>query len=374
MIERAPDNIETHDGDNDTVISIIQDAKIWCEHSLELPSRRVICLTDPKNVYRPTDVLAVGDLHGNIEIMHKNLRSLGVISTFGRWIGGRQHLVFLGDIIGDRWTDGLQCMREIDRLKTEARIAWGDITVIAGNHENVAISYLTNRSVAFIWNDEYRYYSEEELNEGNNAFSTALRYLQGLGIIEFARDYLNLYIDPTEEGMLMINGMWPKILWYMQKERDGRAMLEHFCQLQIAEQIDDTLFVHTELTSEMARLIGSLGIDTINRIHKSGLENILLENTEPSEDYKNIVNIFLYVHNKNNYLKPEEAEHLRNQGINRVIHGHINKKWAIAHIGWIEIHSVDNHAGIKGSYMDRRSTGRVDKSGRTINGMNIIKY
>lgn len=112
----------------------------------------------------------------------------------------------------------------------------------------------------------------------------------------------------------------------MQKERDGRAMLEHFCQLQIAEQIDDTLFVHTELTSEMARLIGSLGIDTINRIHKSGLENILLENTEPSEDYKNIVNIFLYVHNKNNYLKPEEAEHLRNQGINRVIHGHINKK------------------------------------------------
>lgn len=52
--------------------------------------------------------------------MHKNMRSLGVVSTFGRWIGGRQRLVFLGDIIGDRDTHGLECMIEIHRLIREA--------------------------------------------------------------------------------------------------------------------------------------------------------------------------------------------------------------------------------------------------------------
>lgn len=61
------------------------------------------------------------------------------MDTFGRWIGGNRRLVFLGDIIGDRGTTGLECMRQIDRLRKEARMAGGDISVLAGNHEDIAI-------------------------------------------------------------------------------------------------------------------------------------------------------------------------------------------------------------------------------------------
>lgn len=41
--------------------------------------------------------------------------------------------------MGDRGTTGLECMRQIDLLRNEARMAGGDITVLAGNHDDIAI-------------------------------------------------------------------------------------------------------------------------------------------------------------------------------------------------------------------------------------------
>lgn len=118
-------------------------------HSVTRPPKRYLkARMAPEDVPRETDVLGVGDLHGNVDILYKNLRSLGIISTFGVWTGGNQRLVLLGDIMGDRGVTGLECMRQIDRLRDEARAAGGDITVLAGNHDDIAISYLTRRRIA----------------------------------------------------------------------------------------------------------------------------------------------------------------------------------------------------------------------------------
>lgn len=98
-------------------------------------------------------------------------------------------------------------------------------------------------------------------------------------------------------------------------------MLENICRMKITEQIDDTLFVHTELTSEMTHMIDLYGIDYINDIYQQGLRNLLLsQDGDLPLDFQDIVNTFLYVENRDNYLKPNEASRLRNQGINRVIH------------------------------------------------------
>ena len=153
--------------------------------SLLIPIRRVECFTLPDEVYRSTEVHTIGDLHGNSEILERNLHSLGVMDTLGKWIGGNKRLVLLGDIIGDRGTTGLVCMRTIFRLRNEAREAGGDITVLAGNHEDIAISFLTDRPIAGTSPDK----------SNLHAFKNAWLNMQGFGIIEFARDYFIKNID-----------------------------------------------------------------------------------------------------------------------------------------------------------------------------------
>ncbi len=42
--------------------------------------------SQPAKTPRSTEVLVVGDLHGNIEIMYANLLSLGAIDEFNSWV------------------------------------------------------------------------------------------------------------------------------------------------------------------------------------------------------------------------------------------------------------------------------------------------
>lgn len=137
-------------------------------------------------------------------------------------------------------------------------------------------------------------------------------------------------------------------------------MLENICQMKIAEQIDDTLFVHTNLTSEMSQMICLKGIDWINTSYQDGLRDLLLGDMEPSLSYQEVADIFLHVDNRH-YLNSNEAMVLKRQGINRVIHGHVDKNGTLEMIGEVEVCSVDFSAGKGGENMSQRSIGVIKR-------------
>lgn len=81
-----------------------------------------------------TRIVAVGDLEGDYEKFADMLRTANLIDAQGDWIGGRTHLVQLGDI-PDRGPNSRMIMDHLMRLEPQARRAGGRVHALIGNHE-----------------------------------------------------------------------------------------------------------------------------------------------------------------------------------------------------------------------------------------------
>jgi hypothetical protein len=79
-------------------------------------------------------VVAVGDLHGNVEAFTSILRETGLVDESLRWTGGDTTLVQMGDIV-DRAPRLREILDLLMRLETEAETAGGKVVVLLGNHE-----------------------------------------------------------------------------------------------------------------------------------------------------------------------------------------------------------------------------------------------
>ncbi|TFH62236.1 MAG: calcineurin [Gemmatimonadales bacterium] len=82
----------------------------------------------------PARIVAIGDLHGDLEAARAALRLGGAIDGEDRWIGGELVVVQTGDIL-DRGDDERAIMALFQRLKEEAELAGGAVHVLNGNHE-----------------------------------------------------------------------------------------------------------------------------------------------------------------------------------------------------------------------------------------------
>ena len=82
----------------------------------------------------PERVVAIGDLHGDLEATRRALRLAGGIDEKDAWIGGKLVLVQTGDLI-DRGDDDRTILDLIERLKGEAAKAGGEVVALVGNHE-----------------------------------------------------------------------------------------------------------------------------------------------------------------------------------------------------------------------------------------------
>jgi hypothetical protein len=79
-------------------------------------------------------VVAVGDLHGDVEAGVAVLRMAGVVDASGHWTGGSTTLVQTGDIT-DRGPDSRGAVALLRRLTTEAERSGGRVVALLGNHE-----------------------------------------------------------------------------------------------------------------------------------------------------------------------------------------------------------------------------------------------
>ncbi len=83
-------------------------------------------------------IVAVADIHGDYDNFVKILRGTGLVDDSLDWIGGKTHLVQLGDIL-DRGDDAKQAFDLLMKLEKQAEAAGGMVHVLLGNHEEVNI-------------------------------------------------------------------------------------------------------------------------------------------------------------------------------------------------------------------------------------------
>tara|TARA_R110002073_G_scaffold140253_10_gene290867 strand:- start:28942 stop:29991 length:1050 start_codon:yes stop_codon:yes gene_type:complete len=79
-------------------------------------------------------LVAIGDLHGDMEATRRALRLAGAIDEADAWIGGDLLLVQTGDIL-DRGDDEQEILDLFAKLTIEAAAAGGAIYQLQGNHE-----------------------------------------------------------------------------------------------------------------------------------------------------------------------------------------------------------------------------------------------
>ncbi|MGW8265105.1 MAG: metallophosphoesterase [Longimicrobiales bacterium] len=87
-------------------------------------------------------IIAIGDLHGDLQAARAALRLGGAIDARDRWIGGKLVVVQTGDIL-DRGDEEEAIMNLFQRIGREARSAGGAVHVLNGNHElmNVMLDF-----------------------------------------------------------------------------------------------------------------------------------------------------------------------------------------------------------------------------------------
>ena len=79
-------------------------------------------------------IVAIGDLHGDLEATRAALRLAGAIDEQDRWAGGTMVLVQTGDQL-DRGDDEFEILDLLDALTVQAQAAGGAVHVLNGNHE-----------------------------------------------------------------------------------------------------------------------------------------------------------------------------------------------------------------------------------------------
>ncbi|CAH9109428.1 unnamed protein product [Cuscuta epithymum] len=85
-------------------------------------------------------IIAVGDLHGDIDKARRAFHIAGVLSSDGQdsWIGGETVLVQLGDIL-DRGEDELAIFSLLKSLSFQAKAHGGAVFQLIGNHETMNV-------------------------------------------------------------------------------------------------------------------------------------------------------------------------------------------------------------------------------------------
>jgi hypothetical protein len=147
-------------------------------------------------------VFAFGDVHGDLEAARRALRLAGVVDAEGRWTGGENTVVQVGDQT-DRGDDERAILDWFDRLRDEAEARGGLFVALSGNHEVMNVA------------GDFRYV--------NDAGFTAFE--------DFAKDAQPSGLAPHQRGRATAFA-------------PGGAYARKLAEQPLVLVIEDTLFVH----------------------------------------------------------------------------------------------------------------------------------
>jgi hypothetical protein len=88
----------------------------------------------PSTFAAPARLVAIGDVHGDLDAFQSALRAGGAIDADAHWSGGALFVVQTGDLL-DRGDQERAILDFVDGLEDEALAAGGRLLVLNGNHE-----------------------------------------------------------------------------------------------------------------------------------------------------------------------------------------------------------------------------------------------
>jgi len=100
----------------------------------EAPAPEPVPPLPPATYPAPARLVAVGDIHGDVNALRSVLRLAGAIDETNHWVGGELVIVQTGDVL-DRGDDEPEILDLIAQLEVEAAAAGGRFIALNGNHE-----------------------------------------------------------------------------------------------------------------------------------------------------------------------------------------------------------------------------------------------
>jgi hypothetical protein len=159
-------------------------------------------------------VVALGDVHGDLNGMRRALRAAKIIDANNVWSGGCATLVQTGDVV-DRGQESIKCLDELEKWKQQAPEDGGRVVTLLGNHELLNIQGHTHYASPF----------EVEQVGGTDAW---LNYFRPSG--KFWKRFLDSPIVAIINGSAFVHGgLLPTHV------TGGVAHLNAFAQSEIAK-------------------------------------------------------------------------------------------------------------------------------------------
>lgn len=330
-----------------------------------------------KEVPREQNVIVFGDLHSNWDALVLNgLHARVFVETQNEttqeteltWRGEKQHVVFVGDILGDRGKDGLRIMRALGDLQKQAQKEGGSVTILAGNHDIWFFAYLfgfqhADTSVNPLWEESSEFDPYDISREKEGAFKERARKEMLAELIRTgqARDLLSLLTlipqqDPSPSGiqkiphdigeqinMLASEQTWNAIRHAIAEDTTG--LQEALGLFHIIHQYDDTLFVHCDPTETLIAILKgekegeqskslTKALDNINGIFNDELRECLKNPRKtPSPLWRTVVRDFIKTERRFHgapHLSQASEAFLREEGIHAIVFGHTKENPGVA--------------------------------------------
>jgi hypothetical protein len=197
-------------------------------------------------------VVAVGDVHGAYDRFVEILQAAKVIDERQRWIGGRTHLVQLGDVV-DRGPDSLKALDLLDALQREAQRAGGAVHALLGNHEVMRML----GDLRYTTPGEYAAFTTQKSTEVRDAY------------VERAKADHAPVAEPPPLGFVEMR------VAFGQNGRYGKPLRSHDAVIQI----NGIVFVHGGISPAVA----GLSCDAINEaVHKSLGSDLAKTRSDPT--------------------------------------------------------------------------------------------
>lgn len=165
-------------------------------------------------------VVAVADLHGDYDrfvfiLIHPQV---GLVDQNLRWIGGKAHLVQLGDVL-DRGPDARKIFDLLMRLEKEAAAAGGMVHTLLGNHEEMNITGIALDYPNYVTVEQFVSFLPEDYRKAREA-----EYVKALPAAERRRAEIEGLDIATDDGLA---AFWRRIKDEKRPE-DMRAYVQGF--------------------------------------------------------------------------------------------------------------------------------------------------
>jgi hypothetical protein len=225
----------------------------------------------------PNRIVAVGDIHGDLDALIRILQGMKILGADGQWVAEGTRLVLLGDL-NDRGPESVNVMEFLIGLETDAHGAGCSVDALLGNHELLAVQqdYRYVLPVEFLALENFYYDGVNGIDavyRGNGPYARWIRNRPTIlkvdstlfvhaGLEDWARDFdsssLNALVskwvayfqgvaDPPAESTL----------WLIQEDQGGPLWTRRFG----AETAPDHDPV--DLCTGLHHVLGALGADRI---------------------------------------------------------------------------------------------------------------